>query len=89
MKRGLQGYLVLSGSTPLEAIADYVYQPTRVLKSVADLIDELKNGTPSSRLDSPVFERNGSPRRPPGHRHQTDAEHPQKPRPRQRAPMTR
>src|SRR5216684_1254271 len=41
IEAGLQAYLVLSGSTTVENIADYVYQPTRVLSSVADLIDEL------------------------------------------------
>ena len=55
--------------------------------SVADLVEELKSGKPSDRLDSPVFAaptpiviRNGK-------RHQTDFEHRAKPRP--RAPMTR
>src|SRR5262249_33567798 len=38
---GLQSFLVLSGSTHLEALSDYVYQPTRVLQTVADLIDEI------------------------------------------------
>ena len=36
-------------------LAEYVYQPTRVLRSGADLTDELKSGKPSSRLDSPVY----------------------------------
>src|SRR5256885_9236728 len=34
---GMHSFLVLTGSTQLEAIGDYVYQPTRVLHSVADL----------------------------------------------------
>jgi NagD protein len=84
---GLQGYLVLSGATKLEDIADYVYQPTRVLKSVADLVEEVKSGKPSSRLDSPAYQASLAPRHRLGNRHQTDAEHLAKPPP--RAPMTR
>jgi NagD protein len=88
VEAGLQAYLVLSGSTPIENVADYVYQPTRVLGSVADLVEELKSGKPSSRLDSPVFSevlpRNHSRR---GGRHQTDFRLLHTPRP--RAPMTR
>jgi NagD protein len=83
----LQAYLVLSGATTLDAVPDYVYQPTRVLNSIADLIEELESGKPSSRLDSPVYQKALSARPPSGNRHQTDAEHPAKfvPRP----PMTR
>jgi NagD protein len=87
VEAGLQAYLVLSGSTAMENVAEYVYQPTRVLGSVADLIDELKSGKPSSRLDSPVYARAQSVANRPGRRHQTDAEHPHRPRP--RAPMTK
>ncbi len=81
IESGLHAYLVLTGSTRLESVCDYVYQPTRVLASVADLVEELKTGKPSSRLDSPVFSqpRNGSTRQ--GSRHQTDGEHVAKPRP--------
>src|SRR6266704_3486851 len=35
---GLHAYLVMTGSTRLEEVGDYVYQPTRVLQSVADLV---------------------------------------------------
>lgn len=87
VESGLAAYLVLSGSTQLESVGDYVYQPTRVLKSVADLIDEVKSGKPSNRLDSPVFSHAVDKRSRSGKRHQTDEEHPQKPRP--RPPMTR
>ena len=87
VESGLSAYLVLSGSTQLESVGDYVYQPTRVLKSVADLIDEVKSGKPSNRLDSPMFSHAVALRGRFGNRHQTDAEHPHKPRP--RAPMTR
>src|SRR6516225_3219355 len=55
IEAGLQAYLVLSGSTRMENVSDYVYQPTRVLASVADLVEELTSGKPSSRLDSPVY----------------------------------
>ncbi len=79
---GLQSYLVLSGSTQMENLSDYVYQPTRILQSVADLVDELKTGKPSDRLDSPAFtERNASATRN-GQRHQTDIFAFHKPRPR-------
>ncbi len=87
VESGLYAYLVLSGSTQIESVGDYVYQPTRVLKSVADLIEEVKSGKPSNRLDSPVFTHAVVKRGRSGNRHQTDAEHPQKPRP--RPPMTR
>jgi hypothetical protein len=73
---------VLSGATSLADLADYVYQPTRVLNSVADLVEELKTGKPSSRLDSPVFQQARSIRPRIGSRHQTDAEHPAKSCPR-------
>ena len=82
IEAGLHGYLVLTGSTQLEAVGDYVYQPTRVLRSVADLVEELRSGTPSSRLDSPVFEQAIVKRGKPGSRHQTDGAAFQKPRPR-------
>ena len=87
IEAGLHAYLVLSGATTLEAVADYVYQPTRVLNSVADLTEELESGKPSNRLDSPVYKQARSARPRPGNRHQTDAEHPAKSRPRPR--MTR
>jgi NagD protein len=53
---GLQAYLVLSGSTSLGDLVDYVYQPTRVLESVADLLDEISSGQESDRLGSPAFQ---------------------------------
>ncbi len=55
VEAGMQSFLVLTGSTQLENIGDYVYQPTRVLQSVADLTDEVKTGKPSDRMNSPVF----------------------------------
>ncbi len=89
VESGLQAYLVLSGSTHIEDVRDYVYQPTRVLGSVADLVDEIKTGKPSSRLDSPAFSPGCSPGSRFGTRHQTDAEHPQKRRLRSRPAMAR
>lgn len=52
---GIQAYLVLTGSTSLGELNDYVYQPTRVLGSVADLIEEIESGKQSDRLGSPAF----------------------------------
>ncbi|HXJ71543.1 MAG TPA: HAD-IIA family hydrolase [Candidatus Dormibacteraeota bacterium] len=79
---GLQSFLVLSGSTQLEAVGDYVYQPTRVLQSVADLTEEVKTGQASDRLNSPVFGHRGPHSAKPGQRHQTDIFALHKPRPR-------
>ncbi len=77
---GLQSFLVLSGSTRLENVGDYVYQPTRILQSVGDLVEELKTGKAGNRLDSPAFGATNSRR--PGARHQTDILAIYKPRPR-------
>ena len=52
---GMPAYLVLTGSTSLGDMGNYVYQPTRVLESVADLIEEIETGKPSDRLKSPAF----------------------------------
>lgn len=87
VESGLQAYLVLSGSTQMEHVPDYVYQPTRVLVSVADLVEEVRSGKPSSRLDSPVYSASKSSGSRVGTRHQTDVERPAKRRP--RAPMAR
>jgi len=84
---GLQSFLVLSGSTQLESLGDYVYQPTRVLQSVADLTEEIKTGKPSDRLDSPAFANKGLHASKSGYRHQTDIFAFHKPRP--RAAMTK
>jgi NagD protein len=79
---GLQSFLVLSGSTQLETIGDYVYQPTRVLQTVADLTEEITTGKPSDRMNSPAFGREAFPGNKPGLRHQTDIFALHKPRPR-------
>ena len=36
---GIEAYLVLTGSTTREEIIQYPYQPTRVLNSIADLLE--------------------------------------------------
>src|ERR1017187_279651 len=82
IEAGMQGFLVLSGSTQLECVGDYVYQPTRVLQSVADLTEEIKTGRPSDRLDRPGFSGNNSHSARAGNRHQTDTFAFHKPRPR-------
>jgi len=81
IEAGMQSFLVLSGSTHLEVVADYVYQPTRILQSVADLVEEIKTGRASDRLNSPAFGGRGQGARP-GNRHQTDVFAFHKPRPR-------
>ena len=76
VEAGLCAYLVLTGSTHLENLRDYVYQPTQILNSIADLTDEIRSGQPSTRLNSPAFNDqpalNGKKRRK---RHQTDDLH--------------
>jgi len=79
---GMQSFLVLSGSTQLESIGDYVYQPTRVLQSVADLTAEVRTGKPSDRLDSPALGPKLNSFGRGGLRHQTDIFTLHKPRPR-------
>jgi NagD protein len=77
---GMQAFLVLTGSTPIESLVNYVYQPTRILKSVADLIEEVRSGVPSDRLSSPALART-SPTMRNGHRHQTEGVKASRPRP--------
>src|SRR5256885_14653737 len=70
---GLGAFLVLTGSTQLESIGDYVYQPTRLLQSVADLTEEIKLGRPSDWLNGQTaVERTNRLERFHGNRHQTD-----------------
>jgi NagD protein len=87
VEAGMHAFLVLSGSTRIEMVGDYVYQPTRILQSVADLTDEIKTGKASDRLNSPVFAHTGFHSGKFGHRHQTDILAIHKPRP--RPPMTK
>ncbi len=79
---GMQSFLVLTGSTSMQDVGDYVYQPTRVLQSVADLTEEIKTGRAGDRLNSPVFNAATGPGSKSGLRHQTDNFTLHKPRPR-------
>lgn len=79
---GMQAFLVMTGSTQLEEVGDYVYQPTRILQSVADLVSEVKFGGVSDRLDSPVFTQTPGLKLKSGNRHQTDVYSLYRPRPR-------
>lgn len=78
MEAGMRAYLVLTGSTPLESLNDYVYQPTRVLESVADLTEEIITGRASDRLNSPVLVNSRHTRL--NGRHRSDLRVPGKPR---------
>ncbi|MHB8520602.1 MAG: HAD-IIA family hydrolase [Limisphaerales bacterium] len=82
VEAGLQSFLVLTGSTRVETLPDYVYQPTRVLESIGDLTEEVLTGKVSDRLNSPAFASAGARANRPGHRHQTDVFAFHKPRPR-------
>jgi NagD protein len=79
---GLQSYLVLSGSTQFEMVGDYVYQPTRILQSVGDLVEEIKTGKPANPAWDQPAEPGGRPNERFGIRHQTDIFAFHKPRPR-------
>ncbi|MDB6020260.1 MAG: HAD-superfamily hydrolase, subfamily [Pedosphaera sp.] len=79
---GMQGYLVLSGSTQFEGLGDYVYQPTRVLQTVGDLIQEINTGQPGDSKLSPALSQSEVHSGRHGLRHQTDIFAFHKPRPR-------
>jgi 5'-nucleotidase len=79
---GIQAYLVLSGSTPFEDVADHVYQPTRILRSVAELTEEVRTGKPADPLGEFTSTRGGFRASKAGLRHQTDVFALHKPRPR-------
>src|SRR3954452_14770882 len=79
---GMQAFLVLSGSTEFEAVGDYVYQPTRILQTVADLIEEIKTGRLPDQPNGAAFMQTGAEGRRAGLRHQTDIFAFHKPRPR-------
>jgi NagD protein len=85
LEADMQAYLVLTGSTPLDSVNDYVYQPTRVLASVADLTAEISTGTPSDRLDSPVILGAELARKVPRSKHTIRSQ----PKPRLRPAMTK
>jgi NagD protein len=78
---GMQSYLVLSGSTQFEMVGDYVYQPTRLLQSVADLVDEIKTGKSGVPMPGRPTEPGASSGERFGIRHQTDIFAFHKPRP--------
>ena len=52
---GMRACLVLTGSTRLEDMPDYVYQPTCVMAGVDELLAELKGEKTSNRLSSPAL----------------------------------
>ena len=79
---GLASYLVLSGSTQFEMVGDYVYQPTRILQSVGDLVEEIKTGQQAKTLSEHPAEHGGHHGGHLGIRHQTDIFALYKPRPR-------
>jgi NagD protein len=79
---GMLSYLVLSGSTQFEDVADYVYQPTRILQSVAELTEELRSGIPSHGNPEAILPATGFRFSKAGLRHQTDIFALHKPRPR-------
>src|SRR6266550_2294238 len=79
---GMQSYLVLSGSTQFEDVADYVYQPTRVLRRVADLTEEVRTGKPANVPGGMEAGHHGFRSSKAGLRHQTDIFALHKPRPR-------
>jgi NagD protein len=79
---GMHAYLVLSGSTQFEGLGDYVYQPTRVLQTVGDLVEEISTGVAGDTLQSPAMTQTGAHPSRSGLRHQTDIFAFHKPRPR-------
>jgi NagD protein len=81
VEAGLLSYLVLSGSTQFEDIGDHVYQPTRVLPSVADLVDEILTGKSSDPFHDRAFTGKSFSAKS-GLRRQTDVFALHKPRPR-------
>jgi NagD protein len=80
VEAGMQSYLVLSGSTQFEDLSDYVYQPMRVLQSVADLVEEIQTG--KSTTFGTYTATGKSAHAKSGFRHQTDIFAFHKPRPR-------
>jgi NagD protein len=82
VEAGMESYLVLSGSTQFEMVGDYVYQPTRILQSVGELVEEIKTGKPGNPTYTPPSEPGGFHGERFGIRHQTDIFAFHKPRPR-------
>ncbi|MGA2750552.1 MAG: HAD-IIA family hydrolase [Verrucomicrobiota bacterium] len=79
---GMQSCLVLSGSTQFEMVGDYVYQPTRILQSVGDLVEEIKTGKPADPAEALAAAAGPFHAERFGIRHQTDIFAFHKPRPR-------
>ncbi len=82
VEAGLHSYLVLTGATQIEDVGDYVYQPTRILQSIADLVEEVKTGTVAENPASPSLGNARHSGGKLGNRHQTDVLALYKPRPR-------
>ena len=83
IEMGLRTYLVLTGSSRLEDLPSYVYQPTRILNGVKELAEEIRSHKPVEfrpRPEHPVLPRRSG-------RHQTDTENYRARFP--RPPMTR
>jgi hypothetical protein len=78
----MQSYLVLSGYTQFEDVADHVYQPTRIMRSVAELTNEVKTGKSADSHAESISFSNGFRSSKAGLRHQTDVFALHKPRPR-------
>lgn len=78
---GIQACLVLTGSTQLEDLANYVYQPTCVMSGVGELLEELRSGGATDRSGSPAFYPFEATAKS-GDRFQTDHAAFRKPRPR-------
>lgn len=79
---GMHGYLVLTGSTQFEDVGDYVYQPTRILQSIAELTDEIRSNNVDPEGKSPAVQHVRSNGSRLGTRHQTDVLALYRPRPR-------
>ena len=77
---GMQSYLVLTGSTSLQDLPNHVYQPTRIMESVAELVEEIHSGIPSSRIQG-ITLASRLPETNHRNRHQTDEMRATKPRP--------
>ncbi|MCX6960506.1 MAG: HAD-IIA family hydrolase [Verrucomicrobia bacterium] len=81
---GIQACLVLTGSTGIEDIGDYVYQPTCVMSGVDELLEEIRGSGCTDRLLSPTL-RSINLRKTHGSKHHSESPLPR----RQRPAMTR
>lgn len=69
---GIQACLVLTGSTRIEDIGDYVYQPTCVMSGVDELLEEIKGNGRTDRLSSPTLSCVNT-RKPQGTKHHSES----------------